>query len=333
MTPHDYEYLRKLLKTRSGLVLSAEKHYLVESRLLPVARRNGLFNLTGLVAKLRGPDAEPLIVEVVEAMTTNESFFFRDKLPFEHFRDTIMPALMSARAATRRIRIWCAAAATGQEPYSLAIALKEMGKDLRGWRIEIVATDLSTEVLEKAKSGIYSQFEVQRGLPALMLIKYFSQVGETWQIAPEIRGMVKFMPLNLLNDFSHLGRFDLVLCRNVLIYFDQATKIGVLERIAGVTERDGFLVLGGAETVVGLTDRFKPIPDKRGVYGAAGRHDRTAAIVSNVQLRRRQPPQRQAAGADAAVRRPPLRSGRAPRCSGSRRPNRPGCRSASASNR
>ena len=270
MTPHDYEYLRRLLKARSGLVLSAEKHYLVESRLLPIARKNGLFNLTGLVASLRGRDAERLTVEVVEAMTTNESFFFRDKLPFEHFRDTIVPALMSARTASRRIRIWCAAAATGQEPYSLAIALKEMGKALRGWRVEIVATDLSTEVLEKARSGIYSQFEAQRGLPALMLIKYFAQAGETWQIAPEIRGMVKFMPLNLLSDFAHLGRFDLVLCRNVLIYFDQATKIGVLERIADVTERDGFLVLGGAETVVGLTDRFKPIPDKRGVYGQPG---------------------------------------------------------------
>jgi chemotaxis protein methyltransferase CheR len=133
-----------------------------------------------------------------------------------------------------------------------------------------VATDLSTDVLEKAKSGIYSQFEVQRGLPALMLIKYFAQVGETWQIAPEIRSMVKFMPLNLLNDFSHLGRFDLVLCRNVLIYFDQATKICVLERIASATERDGFLVLGGAETVVGLTDRFKPFPNKRGVYAQPG---------------------------------------------------------------
>src|SRR5215203_5683182 len=214
--------------------------------------------------------AEPLVVEVVEAMATNESFFFRDKLPFELFRDAIMPALLSARAASRRVRIWSAAAATGQEPYSLAIALKEMGKDLRGFRIKIVATDLSTEVLEKARSGIYSQFEVQRGLPALMLIKYFSQVGETWQIAPEIRGMVKFMPLNLLNDFAHLGRFDLVLCRNVLIYFDQATKIGVLERIAGITERDGFLVLGGAETVVGLTDRFKPVPGKRGVYRQPG---------------------------------------------------------------
>jgi chemotaxis protein methyltransferase CheR len=270
MTPQDYEYLQKLLKTRSGLVLSADKHYLVESRLLPLARKAGLFNLTGLVALLRGPGAESLIVDVVEAMTTNESFFFRDKLPFDQFRDTVMPALMSARAATRRIRIWCAAAATGQEPYSLAIALKEIGKELRGWRVEIIATDLSTEVLEKAKSGIYSQFEVQRGLPALMLIKYFTQVGETWQIAPEIRGMVKFMPLNLLNDFSRLGRFDLVLCRNVLIYFDQPTKVRVLERIADLTERDGFLVLGGAETVVGLTDRFKPVPDTRGLYGQPG---------------------------------------------------------------
>ncbi len=275
MTDQEFNVIRKLLHERSAIDLDSGKHYLVESRLLPVARRAGLFNLTSLVAKLHGPDSESLIVEVVEAMTTNESFFFRDKIPFDHFRETIMPTLLTARAASRRIRIWCAAAATGQEPYSLAIALKEMGKDLRGWRIEIVATDLSTEVLEKAKSGIYSQFEVQRGLPALMLIKYFAQVGETWQIAPEIRGMVKFLPLNLLNDFAHLGRFDLVLCRNVLIYFDQATKIGVLERIAGVTERDGFLVLGGAETVVGLTDRFRPFPNKRGVYAQPG------GIISN----------------------------------------------------
>lgn len=282
MNGADYDYLCKLLKTRSGLVLSAEKHYLAESRLLPLARRERLQNLAGLVARLRAPDAEPLIVEVVEAMTTNESFFFRDKLPFEHFRDAIMPALLSARSATRRVRIWCAAAATGQEPYSLAMTLREMSKDLRGWRIEIVATDLSTGVLEKARSGIYSQFEVQRGLPALMLIKYFAQIGEIWQIAPEIRAMVKFMPFNLLNDFASLGRFDVVLCRNVLIYFDQTTKIGVLERIAGVTERDGFLVLGGAETVVGLTDRFRPMPDKRGVYCQPGYLAAEATPESNI---------------------------------------------------
>lgn len=278
MTPHDYEFLRKLLKARSGLVLSAEKHYLVESRLLPVARKAGLFNLTGLVARLKAPDAEPLIVEVVEAMTTNESLFFRDKVPFDHFRDTIMPELLEARAARRRIRIWCAAAATGQEPYTLAICLKEMGRELRGWRIEIVASDLSRTVLEKAQSGIYSQFEVQRGLPALLLIKYFAQIGEHWQIAPELRGMVKFLPLNLLHDFSHLGMFDVVFCRNVLIYFDQATKIDVLERIAKQTERDGFLVLGGAETVVGLTEAFRPVADKRGLYVPQG----SPILASNV---------------------------------------------------
>jgi len=266
MTPSDYDFLRKMLKVRSGLVLAAEKHYLVESRLMPIARKHSLINLSGLVAKLKGPDAAALTVEVVEAMTTNESFFFRDKLPFEQFRDTIIPALLAARGSSRRIRIWCAAAATGQEPYSLGISLKEMGKELKGWRVEILATDISNEVLEKAKSGIYTQFEVQRGLPALMLIKYFSQIGETWQIAPEIRGMVKYMPLNLLDDFSHLGRFDVVFCRNVLIYFDQPTKSGVLDRIADVTERDGFLALGGAETVVGLTNRFKLIADKRGLY-------------------------------------------------------------------
>src|SRR3954470_12138721 len=140
MTPHDYEYLRRLLKTRSGLVLSSEKHYLVESRLLPVARRAGLVNLTGLVAKLRGPDSEQLIVEVVEAMTTNESFFFRDKIPFDHFRDTIIPALQAARASQRRIRVWCAAAASGQEPYSLAMIVREMSAKLAGWRVEILAT-------------------------------------------------------------------------------------------------------------------------------------------------------------------------------------------------
>jgi chemotaxis protein methyltransferase CheR len=224
MTPLDYEFLRKLLKARSGLMLSADKHYLVESRLLPVARRNGLSNLSGLVTKLKMADAEPLTVEVVEAMTTNESLFFRDKTPFDQFRSTIVPALLASRSATRRVRIWCSAASTGQEPYTLAICLKEMGQELAGWRFDIVATDLSTTVLEKAKSGIYSQFEVQRGLPVTMLIKYFSQVGEMWQIAPEIRAMVKFLPLNLLHDFSSLGRFDVVFCRNVLIYFDRRAQ-------------------------------------------------------------------------------------------------------------
>jgi len=266
VTPHDYDFIRKLVRERSGLVLSADKQYLVESRLLPVARKAALVSLSDLVRRLKEPNTQALAVEVVEAMMTNESFFFRDKLPFEHFRETIIPALMAARASQHRIRIWCAAASTGQEPYSLAMCLKEMARQLAGWRIDILATDISNEVLEKSKAGIYSQFEVQRGLPIQLLVKYFTQVGETWQISPEIRAMVQFRPFNLLNDFGGLGMFDIVFCRNVLIYFDQPTKVGVLDRMARATERDGYLVLGAAETVVGLTDSFKPVPERRGLY-------------------------------------------------------------------
>jgi chemotaxis protein methyltransferase CheR len=265
VTPQDYDYLRKLLKDRSGLILSADKQYLVESRLTPLARKAGVASLGELVARLRANN-ERLIVDVVEAMTTNESFFYRDKVPFEHFTNTIMPGMLAARAREKRVRIWCAAASTGQEPYSLAMCLKEMKDKLIGWRVEILGTDLSTEVLEKAKAGMYSQFEVQRGLPIQMLVKHFTQTGDTWQISPEIRGMVQYKPLNLLADFSHLGNFDVVFCRNVLIYFDQETKVGVLNRIARMLEPDGYLVLGAAETVVGLTEAFKPMNDKRGLY-------------------------------------------------------------------
>src|SRR4051794_6752064 len=199
-------------------------------------------------------------------MTTNETFFFRDKLPFDHLRDTIIPDLVKARAGKRSLRIWCAASSTGQEPYSIAMCLKEMSAALSGWRIEIIATDLAPSVLEKSRAGIYSQFEVQRGLPIQLLVKHFKQTGELWQLNPDIRAMTQFKQLNLLQDFSHLGTFDVVFCRNVLIYFDQDTKIDVFKRLAKVMEPDGFLALGAAETVVGLTDAFKPHPDKRGLY-------------------------------------------------------------------
>jgi len=268
VSPLDYEFLCKLLKDQSGLALAGDKQYLVESRLLPLARKVGLASVAELISKVR-EGGYRLAVDVVHAMTTNESFFFRDKIPFDHFSDTIIPALLAARAAERRIRIWCAAAATGQEPYSLAMCLKEMKEKVAGWRIDIVATDLSTAVLEKAKAGLYTQFEVQRGMPIQMLVKYFAQVGEMWQIAADIRAMVQFRPLNLICDFSHLGPFDLVFCRNVLIYFDQDTKVDVFSRIARLTAPDGYLVLGAAETVVGLTDAFKPVPDRRGLYAPA----------------------------------------------------------------
>ena len=264
MTPLDYEFLRKLLKERSGLDLSADKQYLVESRLIPLARKSGLPGIAELVVKIKS-GAEAMTSEVVEAMTTNETFFFRDKIPFDHLRETIFPALVQARAGRRLLRIWCAASSTGQEPYSIAMCVKQF-TGLSGWRVEIVATDLSQEVLEKSKAGIYSQFEVQRGLPIQMLVKHFTQIGELWQLNADIRGMVQHRQLNLLQDFSHLGTFDVIFCRNVLIYFDQDTKVGIFDRLARLLDTDGVLLLGAAESVVGITDAFKPYPEKRGLY-------------------------------------------------------------------
>lgn len=265
MTPADYEFLRKFLKERSGLDLSADKQYLVEGRLVPVARKAGLRGIDELVQKIRSGSAA-MSSDVVEAMTTNETFFFRDKLPFDHLREAVMPELLRARAGRRSLRIWCAAASTGQEPYSIAMCLKEMGTALAGWQIDIIGTDISPSVLEKSRSGLYSQFEVQRGLPIQLLVKYFKQVGEMWQVNADIRSMVQYRPLNLLQDFAHLGKFDLIFCRNVLIYFDQEMKSSIFGRLAAMMQPDGFLALGAAETVVGLTDAFKPHPDRRGIY-------------------------------------------------------------------
>ncbi|HYN37896.1 MAG TPA: protein-glutamate O-methyltransferase CheR, partial [Rhodospirillales bacterium] len=204
MTPLDYEYLQKLLKERSGLMLSADKKYLLESRLIPLARKAAVAGISELVQKMKG-GSEALIHDVVEAMTTNETFFFRDKTPFDHFKDTVIPELIQARASRRSLRIWCAASSTGQEPYSLAMILKEMGPALTGWRIEIIATDLSPEVLEKSRAGLYTQFEVQRGLPIQLLVRHFKQVGAMWQLNADTKAMVQFRQFNLLQDFAPLG--------------------------------------------------------------------------------------------------------------------------------
>ena len=273
MIPPDYEFLRKLLKDHSGLDLSSDKQYLLESRLLPLARKSGMRDVSDLVQKLKG-GSSPFVAQVVEAMTTNETFFFRDKTPFDHFRDVIMPELLKTRAGRRSVRIWCAAGSTGQEPYSIAMCLKEMGLALNGWRVEVLATDLSQEVLEKSKTGLYSQFEVQRGLPIQLLVKYFKQTGELWQINADLRAMVQHRQLNLLHDFSRLGIFDVIFCRNVLIYFDQETKINSFNRLAKAIEPDGFLMLGAAETLVGLMDAFKPVTERRGLYRPTGAMNR-----------------------------------------------------------
>ncbi|MBC8339385.1 MAG: protein-glutamate O-methyltransferase CheR [Rhodospirillales bacterium] len=267
MNPADFEFISTLLKKRSGLVLTPDKSYLLESRLMPVARKHGMKGLEELIQAVRGASEGPLLVDVTEAMTTNESFFFRDTKPFDMFRDHILPPLLESRGTRKAFRIFCAAASSGQEPYSLAMILKELGAKLDGWRIDIIGTDISTEILNKAKAGRYSQFEVQRGLPIQLLMKYFDKDDEQWQLKQEVRDMVTYKEYNLLGDLTPLGKFDVVFCRNVLIYFDRETKGQVLDSIANLMPEDGTLFLGGAETVLGISERFKPVPEQRGVYG------------------------------------------------------------------
>ena len=264
--PEDFDFLASLLKARSGLIVGKDKSYLLDSRLTPLARKRGLRDLTGVVMALRNGRDESLVKDVVEAMTTNESFFFRDGKPFDDLAQVVLPCMMQARASVKTLRIWCAAASTGQEPYTIAMILAERAAMLAGWRVDIVATDISDEVLERARSGLYTQFEVQRGLPITLLVKYFKQQGDKWQLDAKIRSMVSYKRWNLLENLSPLGAFDIVFCRNVLIYFDQPTKTAVLERIARLMPNDGVLALGAAETVLGITDKFKPMPQQRGMY-------------------------------------------------------------------
>jgi len=269
MNDIEFETLRTFLKAKSGLALTADKRYLVESRLGTVCTKFKLDSLSRLVLEIRNGRMPALEKAVVEAMTTNETFFFRDKVPFDIFQEKLLPRYLKDRAASRRLRIWCAAASTGQEPYSLAMLINEASSRLAGWQVEIVASDISTEVLQKAKAGLYNQFEVQRGLPPALLAKYFTQVGDNWQISQQIRSMVDYREVNLIQDFSRLGQFDIIYCRNVLIYFDLPTKVEVFGRLAKALAPDGTLLLGASETVIGVSDAFALDPGYRGLYTKA----------------------------------------------------------------
>ncbi|MFG1296631.1 CheR family methyltransferase [Xanthobacter sp. V13C-7B] len=262
----DYEFFSRFLKQRSGLLLTDDKHYLLESRLMPLLRKFDLADFSKLAAVLKDGSSAIISSAVVEAMTTNETLFFRDKAPFEDFTRTMLPTLHAARPAGQKLRIWCAAASSGQEPYSLAILLLE-NPGLIGRRdVEIIGTDLSNDVLERARAGRYNQFEVQRGMGVQMLMKYFTKVGDLWEVKEPVRKMVQYRKFNLLESFASLGTFDIVFCRNVLIYFDAPTKADILARIARALTPDGFLVLGAAETVIGVGDAFKPLPQHRCTY-------------------------------------------------------------------
>lgn len=260
-----FAWLAGLLKAHSGLVLGADKAYLLDCRLAPIARQHGCATLEALVARLRAAPEGPLVADVVEAMTTNETFFFRDGAPFAHVR-AALPRLCAARPPGAGLRIWSAGCSTGQEAYSLAMLVAESRPQLGDRPVEILGTDLSLEVLTRAREGLYTQFEVQRGLPIAQLVRHFRRDGAGWRISEALRAMVSWRRCNLLDPLAPLGRFDVVFCRNVLLYFDQPTRSQVLEQIAGMLAPDGLLYLGGAETVLGLTGRLVPVAGQRGAY-------------------------------------------------------------------
>lgn len=261
-----FDTIAGLLKQRSGLSIGFDKIYLLETRLAAVLKRENLRDLSALAARLRRPGNDLLAAEIVEAMTTNETLFFRDHKPFAHLRGVELPRLLKARGVGETLRFWSAAASSGQEAYSMAMLLEELRGQIGERKIEIVGTDIAREPLKRAREGLYSQFEVQRGLPVQMLVKHFKKEGAGWRISAALREVVHFREWNLLSDLRPLGKFDVVFCRNVLIYFDQPTKARVLEAIAEQMAPDGVLFLGGAETVLGITDRFAPLREVQGAY-------------------------------------------------------------------
>lgn len=263
----DFDLYRDLLYSKSGLVITPDKTYLLDSRLTPVAKQWGHETLDSMSIALRSFPDPKLVKDIVEAMTTNETSFYRDQKPFTLFEQVVMPALVAKRSkGVKKIRIWCAAASTGQEPYSLAMLIKEKAASWKDFSFEIVGTDISEEALDTARAGAYSQFEVQRGLPITHLMKYFKQIEDKWNISDEIKKMITYKNFNLLDDMKSLGAFDIIFCRNVLIYFDEKTKGQVLAKMNLQLANDGFLFLGGAETTIGITDKFKPLENQRGLY-------------------------------------------------------------------
>jgi chemotaxis protein methyltransferase CheR len=257
------------VRERTGIVLTPDKAYLVSSRLEPIARAEGLAGVPGLLAHLKNAPPAVLLQRCVDAMATHESSFFRDGAPFEQLCKEVLPALIAARQATRSLRIWSAACSSGQEPYTIAMILQEMSAQLSGWRVEIVATDMSEAILGKAKAGVYSDFEVRRGLSPERLKRWFTPQGTSWQVAPALRQMVQFRPHNLLQGAAGLGTFDVILCRNVLIYFDMDRKRQILDDLGGALAVDGALYLGSAETVLGVSTAFRPAPTSRGLFRRA----------------------------------------------------------------
>ncbi|WP_010587609.1 CheR family methyltransferase [Schlesneria paludicola] len=274
METADFEYIRDLCHQRAAIVLDLEKSYLIESRLQPLARTEGLGTIADLVAKMRTTGYGTLHGKVIEAMTTNETSFFRDLQPFEALKKVILPELIARRSLSRQLRIWCAACSTGQEPYTIAMLIEENFPQLAAWDVKILATDLSTQVLERARSGRFNQIEVNRGLPSPLVVKYFQRNGMQWELCERVRNKVEFRQLNLIDAWPAINTMDIVFIRNVLIYFDVQTKKDILGKVRNKLRCDGYLFLGGAESTFSLDDSFvRTEVEKASIYRLKGYDD------------------------------------------------------------
>ncbi len=263
----DFKSLCDFLVGHSGLYLTKDKNYLAQTRLPAVCKTHGFLSITQLLTALRTSNNPVLKVDVAEAMATPETFFFRDTKPFDQFKNIVLPPLLEKLQAQKRLRIWSCACSSGQESYSIAMILTEMGLYAQGWNIEITATDFSNHILNKAKQGEYTQFEVQRGLPIQYLVKYFEKNGATYTIKKDLKSRIHFKPFNLLSPFMGMGKYDVIFCRNVLFYFDVPAKRKILDLgLATVLNPEGSLFLGSAETVMGVSDKFAPMEGERGIY-------------------------------------------------------------------
>ncbi len=266
ISPVDYDFIANLLRDQCALVLDPGKDYLINSRLSPIAQRHGLTSIDHLVRRLRDTSDSSLVSDVVEAMVTTETSFFRDVHPFETLKKIVLPKLIELRRPQRQLNIWCAASSSGQEPYSIAMLLKEYFPDLAGWQINLTATDISHEMLQRSRAGRYSQLEVNRGLPTNLLLKWFRQEGGVWEIDEQIRRMMTFKPMNLAQPWPAMPVWDLIFLRNVMIYFDNDVKKSILGRVSRSLGDDGYLVLGGAETTFGLDNSFQRIETLKSGY-------------------------------------------------------------------
>lgn len=263
----DFEFVKNLVLKHAAIVLETGKEYLVESRLAPLARQEGLASFEELIARMRAQPSNGLHWKVVEAMTTNETSFFRDIHPFDALKKSVLPDLLTKRASERKLNIWCAASSSGQEPYTVAMVLREHFPTLANWTIRFIASDISNEMVTRSREGRYSQLEVNRGLPATLLVKYFQKQGTEWQIKDDLRRMIEFQQVNLAEAWPSWPPMDIVLMRNVMIYFNVETKKTILGKIRRLLRPDGYLFLGGAETTMNLDDAFERVQlDKSGCY-------------------------------------------------------------------